>query len=310
MIDMQLKTYAKSQDLTKSTAVHADDIAYTLSEDRMLHPFDNQTDITYAIFMYNSFGFVMVLGSLILAREKLKSMFREHIALVMSAMFVGFLLVVSESLAIIIHSIKRRDSLYILCHAFVLFSMPLIFIYTAYVYICTRVTKKYKEKIKLVAIFLVCLVCLFLIHIYCYALPTFLFLLLYPTKTITVVAYLITFVFAASVTFSISTRLTIWRYHRVSRRKKIIVMFICGIYLLVFPVIMFAIVINLLYPLVLGEASAISAGPYTVLSLIPTAVVSALTWLIKNKVFSHKIEDEEQPATDDDGGVNEATPIN
>ena len=87
-------------------------------------------------------------------------------------------------------------------------------------------------------------------------------------------------------------------------------MFICGIYLLVFPVIMFAIVINLLYPLVLGEASAISAGPYTVLSLIPTAVVSALTWLIKNKVFSHKIEDEEQPATDDDGGVNEATPIN
>ena len=148
MIDMQLKTYAKSQDLTKSTAVHADDIAYTLSEDRMLHPFDNQTDITYAIFMYNSFGFVMVLGSLILAREKLKSMFREHIALVMSAMFVGFLLVVSESLAIIIHSIKRRDSLYILCHAIcVVFYAFNFYLYCLCIYMYTS-NKKIQRKDK------------------------------------------------------------------------------------------------------------------------------------------------------------------
>ena len=47
---LQLKTYAKSQD-SQSTAIHADDIAYTLSEDHMLHPWaDNQTVIPIAIY--------------------------------------------------------------------------------------------------------------------------------------------------------------------------------------------------------------------------------------------------------------------
>ena len=57
---------------------------------------------------------------------------------------------------------------------------------------------------------------------------------------------------------------------------------------------MFALVIQFLYQLVLGEASAVSAGPYTVLSLIPSAAISAAGWLVKNKVFSSITEKEDK----------------
>lgn len=78
----------------------------------------------------------------------------------------------------------------------------------------------------------------------------------------------------------------------------------------------------------LGEASAISVGAYTVLSLIPTAAISIVSWMFKNRVFSNtKMKDknesdkknngnvdEEQSATDNGEAltvfVNENTPIN
>ena len=59
------------------------------------------------------------------------------------------------------------------------------------------------------------------------------------------------------------------------------------------PILMFIVMIQFLYALVLGEASAITAGPYTILSLIPTAVISAISWMLKNKMFGG--EEEKSP---------------
>ena len=71
-----------------------------------------------------------------------------------------------------------------------------------------------------------------------------------------------------------------------------IIFYIIIIFLLPFPI--FIVVIQFLYSLVLGEASAISAGPYTVLSLIPSAAISVATWLVKNKVFSSGAKKEDK----------------
>ncbi len=113
---------------------------------------------------------------------------------------------------------------------------------------------------------------------------------------IAVVAYLITFVFVTTIMFSISIHLII-AFHENFRRVgccKSIMILIYAIITFLNPFLMFVVMIQFLYVLVLGEASAISSGPYTVLSLIPTAAVSAASWLLKNKVFSSSSVNEKE----------------
>ena len=135
-----------------------------------------------------------------------------------------------------------------------------------------------------------------LIYIYFYALPTFLLLLVYPTKVITVVAYLATFVFTTSIIYSVCIRMIIIAFYSFCTVNKctrvMTIIYIIIIFLLPFP--MFIVVIQFLYSLVLGEASAISTGPYTVLSLVPTAAISVAVWLVKNKVFSSGTKEEDE----------------
>jgi hypothetical protein len=157
---------------------------------------------------------------------------------------------------------------------------------------------------------------LFLIHIYCYAFPTFLFLLVYPTKMITVVAYLITFVFVTSMVSSISIRLIIVvciKNHRTSTVDRWRSMMITtAFFVLVYPFFMFVIVIQILYVLImmLGEASVISAVPYTLLLSIPTPAVSAASWLVKNKIFSSVNEEEDKKESNQENEENEESATN
>ena len=264
----------------------------------------------------------------------------EHTEFIMSAILVGILLVISEFLAITVH---LKDFLrYTGFHLFVWISIPFSAISIINLIISIRVCLIKKFKVKntyFIKLIFISLIFIFLIHIYCYALPTFLFLLVYPTKVITILAYMITFVFVATVMFSISVHITIQRYryhtidhgidHGLHQLRRSIFIFMMIIYCIVFLILLFAIVIILLYALVLGEASAISTGLYTVLSLIPTAVISVVSWMFKNKVFSNTSSanknkeseekmnenvDEEQSATHNGVAltvfVNENTPIN
>ena len=208
------------------------------------------------------------------------------------------------------------------------------------IFIRACLIKKLKVKINnFVKLIFISLVFTFLIHICFYALSTFLFLLVYPTKVITVLAYMITLFVVATVMFSVSIRLTIQRYHtmyhdlhRSTFLISMMYILIMIIYCIGFLILLFTIVIILLYALVFGEASAISTGLYAVLSLIPTAVISFVSWMFKNKVFSNtnsaKMEDKnkeseekkndnidkEQSATNTGEVlticVNENTPIN
>ena len=343
--------YTNSQDLlqSRSTAIHAGDIAYTLSEDRLLcmhrriYPLQDQYDAAYyVLFYYYSFGyFFLVFWIMIFLKNKklLKSVsttIKDHIDFVISAVFVGYLFVISEFIAIAVYF---GDDHYSLAFHLYLWTSTLIgFLIILIWIICVCCYKKRNwekaDVLKLLhAIFAIGIV-LFLLHIYYYSLPTFLLLLVYPTKVITVVAYLTTFVFVTIIISSISIHqiiVYIISYHKFGLPKldccRCIILIVNTIFVLVYPVFVFVLVIQFLYLLVLGEASAISAGPYTVLSLIPTAAISAAIWLVKNKVFvnsnidiykkedkNKSNEDKNISATNDSEAltlvVNEDTPFN
>lgn len=60
--------------------------------------------------------------------------------------------------------------------------------------------------------------------------------------------------------------------------------------------------LKFLYDVVLSEASPFTTGPYTVLSLIPSAAISVATWMIKNKVFSDSAKDTLITSDENQGG--------
>ena len=270
----------------------------------MLHPDEDLTDISGYIKFYCAFGyflllvwgFHMIISNNMKVLESVNAKLVEHIELVLPASLIGILFIISEFLA----SMVYLKDFYIFTSFRMFVWLPTLFVFTFILYKIGRVCcKKHKEKsdyVKAIIAAFTLILLLFLIHIYCYALPTFLLLLVYPTKVITVVAYLITFVFVASMIFSVSMRLVIVSAIncRTLGRLRSFLLILNGIVVFVHPIIMFVVVIYFLYALVLGEASAISAGPYTVLSLIPTAAISAATWLVKNKVYTSVSEKEDE----------------
>ena len=113
-MNLQLKIYAKSQDSTlqSSGGIHTDAIAYTLSEDRIMHPLEDQDDIlSEYIIYYCLFGYFLIMIFMLnmgisnntKLLESVSKNILEHLELIMSAIFVGFLLVISEFIATAIY---------------------------------------------------------------------------------------------------------------------------------------------------------------------------------------------------------------
>ena len=128
---------------------------------------------------------------------------------------------------------------------------------------------------------------LYLGLIYFYALPTFLLLLVYPAKVIAIVAYLITYVFSGAMICSVLILLCKHKLRTTSLYSVSIATFFIFYFLFVF-LFTLGMVFPLVYALVFGQLSAITAGPYTVLSLIPTAAISIASWILKTKIFGRQ----------------------
>lgn len=301
-----------------------EDIAYTLSEDRLLHPHQDQNDVSGYVIYYCWFGYFLLMAwtlRMIVSKnmkllKSISATILDHIDFVISAVFVGYLFVICEFIAITVY----LGDLYSTTFHLYLW-IPTLF---GFIIILLKVMKICYEKkcnweksdgLKLLISIFGMGMQLFLIYIYCYALPTFLLLLVYPTKIITVVAYLTTFIFVTSIVSSISIHLIIVYakdYLKIGHCTCTCIMMIFNaISILVHPFIVFVAVIQFLYVLVLGQASAISAGPYTVLSLIPTAAISAASWLVRNKIFSSvdEKEDKKEPnKKNEDSATNSEAP--
>ena len=266
--------------------------------------------------------------------RSISSTILDHVDFVISAVFVGYLFIIFEFIATAVY-FRSQGLYYFMFHMYLWFPSLLCFLIILFkvMKICCykKCNWEKSDGLKLLISIFNMGMPLFLLHIYCYTLPTFLLLLVYPTKVITVVAYLTTLIFVTSIVSSITLRLIIvhikkYRTSTVIDNRQTSIMVIAGAISFTIDIfLMFGVVIQFLYVLVLGEASAISTGPYTVLSLIPTAAISAAGWLVKNKVFSSidEKEDKEEPNQENDESVtndgearaltlvvNEDTPFN
>ena len=141
---------------------------------------------------------------------------------------------------------------------------------------------------------------LILMYICYYALPTFLLLLVYPTKVIVVAAYFISYIFFTILFSSIHLRIAnvikngkILLVLKVTKGSKrwytyqsfhFIMLLIFYIYMLSF----FAFLFQFLCLLVLSRASYTTLGPYTIISLLPTAAISTISWMLRKRYFKIK----------------------
>ena len=116
-------------------------------------------------------------------------------------------------------------------------------------------------------------------------------MLVYPTKVIAIVAYLITFVYISIIVSSIAV-LIFSHVIKPLEHKRACIRVCAKIYLLYIP--LYAIIMSVLivplflvvYALFLNQSLSITIGPvYTVLSLIPTAAISFISWILKTKIF-------------------------
>ena len=116
-------------------------------------------------------------------------------------------------------------------------------------------------------------------------------MLVYPTKVIAIFAYFTAFVYISIIVSS--TAVLIFNLVIKSLKQKRSCIRVCAkIYFFYF--ILYAIIISVLivplflvvYALLLNQSLSITIGPvYTVLSLIPTAAISFVSWMLKTKVF-------------------------
>ena len=114
--------------------------------------------------------------------------------------------------------------------------------------------------------------------------PAFVLAFAYPTRVITMFAFIATFLVLSIVylTTYIKKGVTLKRLKDV-RFIKIIFCIILMILLLYFFLFIFA----LLYSLVIGRASVVSSAPLAVLSLLPSILISVAAWVMKSTMLNN-----------------------
>jgi hypothetical protein len=105
--------YTKSQDLLQSrpTAMHAGDVAFTLSKDRLSNPLQDQDDIMVYVRNYVGFGYFLFIAWVMHIGvsknmkhlKSISSTIKEHIDLIISTVFIGYIFVICEFIAITVY---------------------------------------------------------------------------------------------------------------------------------------------------------------------------------------------------------------
>lgn len=140
---------------------------------------------------------------------------------------------------------------------------------------------------------------IFLYLIYHYVLPTSLLLLVYPS-----LPHWLTFVFAAITACSLYIRVI--KFLKTTRRYKIcskLCIFILYTLSGLFFILLLITIFQFVYAFVSNQSANITTAPvYTILSLIPSAVISLVTWMLKTEVFQFefaKLHWEDEHTTND-----------
>ena len=113
--------------------------------------------------------------------------------------------------------------------------------------------------------------------------PAFVLAFAYPTRVITIFAFIVTFLILSIVylTTYIKKGITL-KSLKDFKFIKIIICIILMILLLYFFIFVFA----LLYSLVIGRASVVNSAPLALLSLLPSILISIAAWVMKSTLLN------------------------
>ena len=133
---------------------------------------------------------------------------------------------------------------------------------------------------------------------YYLALPTFLFLLVYPINVVAVFAYMAAFMFTLIVSIIAAWNGSglVHTKHTCHKCSLVLNIFISLIYL-------FVVLVIILYIIAIGKTSVITFSFYGVLSLLPSVAITAVSWMFKNKLFKKNDEDNEPGGEDNEDNV-------
>lgn len=272
-----------SQGSFKYDSIHIEDTAFALSEEMISDTIKSSSVADVCLVFYATLGtavFIMTLLSSFWIKILVKS---DHDSLLSSTVVCGGILVISEILARIIVSVVVGEVVWHQYFIWMSTSMGYMTFFPLYILYCMK-----GKRTKFVTLHIVT----YAIIIYHYALPTFLLMFVYPTMTITVFAYFTTFTFVSiifcSICLSIIKKLYALEKHKriAVRMSSIIVYIIVFLMYGVFIILPLLLLLQLVYALALSQSSSITSSPvYTILSLVPSAVISFVTWMLKTKFF-------------------------
>ena len=122
--------------------------------------------------------------------------------------------------------------------------------------------------------------------IYCFF-PAIILTLVYPSRMIVIFTFVPAYFFATTVVFAVIVKLRGGFLREEGNRKKRTIIFI-AVYLASFLVIALIYVLFLvfLYAVIVGRGSAVSTGPLTIISVLPSIFISFIAWVIKRVVLN------------------------
>ena len=133
--------------------------------------------------------------------------------------------------------------------------------------------------------------------------PAFVLAFAYPTRVITIFAFM--------ATFLVSSIVYLTTYLKKDLTLKIFDQDITGFTKDIFSIILiislpyfFLLIFALLYSLVIGRASVVSSAPLALLSLLPSILISIAVWAMKSTVLKNDNDTSIKSCSSEDGGVN------
>ena len=298
---MQLKVYTSQGQV--SDTLHAGDIGYVISGNGIstLPSFPR-----VILFVYDGIGYILLLlsyaiytGVLIRSKTIQLQLLSFHYNILLSIVLIGVIWIIFEFVATFIYNMRDKSVLTtvwsygVIMYIFIILSTPV----SLCIHCCSKspITIKFKAACKMMCITLHAATHLFIAYfIYHYALPTFLLLLVHPMKVIATFAYLIAIIFVAIFACSVyMTKLedfdTFLKFRNVNLHCRLFSLFTYTFMsVVIVNVIIFYLFIlySFTYAMMLNQSLPTVTGPiYTLLSLIPTAIVSFITWILKSKFF-------------------------
>lgn len=250
-----------------------------------------------SLYFYDIIGYIVVIFVYATynwaVTKKLATPMSYHDSFLLSAVIIGSILMIFEFGATLQYI--KNTSIFLLS--------VWVFIICQYLINVIMLVKSKKLGTKFVILHFIT----FLLPIYHLALPTFLLLVVYPMKVIAIFSYLITAIFVAIIICCTYVTVIKQVYINLLKRKTatfcnktvLFISLLIAVTLILANVIVgFVVIFQLVYGLILEQSSGTSRALHSIITLIPTAAISFISWSLKTKVFRFDFTKQQQNVGD------------